>query len=439
MGDTATLSPPAIDAQKETSFSKEWWKFFYEKSKGLTAPMVIKNVLSETDITEFMDGVYTVVKDVSDRKVPNGFRLSIEGTIKDDNRDFFYNNPPLPGENIVAWCSRAFGDRKFGVILNSVQNYDRKLKGQIYRKFRHLLEQHGVPPNGIEITLFFGNYGYTPLGFHLDPVGHKVTHLHLGPGNKQMYLIGKDKFEKELAGKNGSKDFDKLVPHAEKFEFDKNDAFFMPNGYYHVGNTSELSFGLTVWHIEPPIAEFQAEMGVDLMKVIFSKEDNETILKRDDNPINDISSITSVLKDFIDIDSDFANMTLGQAMQQLMLEHRYKIFSNGYFYGFLQNMEAEIKPPAVEFKLDTVVKGVDPFIIRSLERGEKTILFVQGKKVSVPSHEKLDDIIKKLNEYKSYTIEKLFEGPSEDWDTDLILYITNELFKYNGIEFVNSK
>jgi len=418
------------------SFEKSWWNDFYEETAGLTKPKVIKNVISQEDLEFFKQCVLRVIKDVSDRKVPNGFRLSIEGAIKDDNRDFFFNNPPTENEDILKWCSRVFGDKKFGVILNSIQNYDRSLKADIFRKFRPLLEEYGVPGNGIEITLFFGNYGYTPLGFHLDPKGHKVTHLHVGPGKKKMFLMTQEKYEDELKLKTGSKDFEKLVPLSEEYEFNETDCFFMPVGYYHVGHTEELSIGLTVWHIEPPVSELQMAISIDLMKKIFSKEDSKTLITKDKNEIDDISHMKQLLADSIDIDADYSKMRLDEAVDQLLIEHRYKIRSNGYFFGFLQNTEHVYEPPLIT--MGTMIKGCDPFSIKMIERGEKTTLFVQSKKVSVPNHPAIPGIVEKLNGYQSYSIENLFAPVLDDWDADIVLYITQELYRFGGVEVIKT-
>jgi hypothetical protein len=415
-----------------SSFSKEWWRHFYNETNELTKAKIFKNVLSQQDIGNLMNGVYNIVKDVSDRKIPDGFRVSIDGVINNTNRDYFYNNPPSTGEDLSNWCSRVFGEKKYGVILNSCQNYDIGSKSDIYRKFKYLLEDFGIPPNGIEITLFFGNYGYTPLGFHLDPPGHKVTHLHLGPSPKQMYLIEKDTFENELGAKTGSKDFEKLIPKAIEYNFNEGDVFFMPIGMYHVGNTNELSFGLTIWHIEPSISDFQARLSIDLMKKIFSKESHTTILTRDFKAVSDTSHISNILNEVIEYDQDYENLSLRESVETLVLEHRYKLFSNAYFYGFHQNLEAPIVVPILDF--NTVVQGIDPFKILYIERGEKAVLFIQGKKVIAPNHENLNEIIQKINSYLPMTLKSIFDPVLESWDSELVFYVAKEIFYRGGLE-----
>lgn len=420
-------------------FSAEWWKSYYENTAELTRPKVFQDALSDSDIQKLTNCVRNIIKNVCDPSlnIKNGFRVSIEGEIEGSHRNLFYGNGPLDDEDLIAWCSRIFNSKKFGVILNSVHNYDPELKAEISEKFAPLLELYGVPPQGLEITLFFGNYGYTPLGFHVDPVGHKVTHLHLGPGRKEMFLIEKNKFEKVLNAKTGSKEFAKLTPESEVYDFEKGDLFFMPPDIYHVGNTEELSFGLTVWHVEPSIAEFQTKISIDLMRKIFSKEDGETMIMRDKNNADNTSQTMEVLNSVIEFDPDYENLALKDCLDNLVKEFRYKLFSNGYFYGFLQEDIREKKYIPVELTLNSKVSGVKPFKIQLMETESYSKLFVQGKVFNLPKSSNVKLIVETINSYEQILLKDLFKLHFDEWDEDLILYISQEMFKRGGIEIIN--
>ncbi|MFM7859464.1 MAG: hypothetical protein ACKO96_47955, partial [Flammeovirgaceae bacterium] len=109
----------------------------------MTVPKVFKNVLSEGDINLLTICTLRVLKYVSQKRIDNGFRVSVGGKMNDENRDFFYDNPISEDDDIEAWSKKVFGDKKFGVILNSCQNFDLGIKSEISSRFKILL--HSCP------------------------------------------------------------------------------------------------------------------------------------------------------------------------------------------------------------------------------------------------------------------------------------------------------
>jgi len=186
------------------------------------------------------------------KDIDNGFRVYIDGIEQEDD---YLNNlcstPPREEENITTYTNRIF-EKKFGLIINGGERHSDLISNNIISAIQPLLELKGMPPLGLEITIFIGNYGWTPLGIHQDHRGENVIHFHLGPGNKKMYIWDEDKY-KELSGnKQNNTNIFPILPYAKEFDFGAGDIYYMPWNLFHIGRTDELSVGITLWFNNPP-------------------------------------------------------------------------------------------------------------------------------------------------------------------------------------------
>jgi hypothetical protein len=425
-------------------FTKQWWIKFLKSTNNLKSPKIFKNQLSKTDIDQLNNCIKNVIIYISENNLSKAFRVvSINGDVNFENNQYLCKNPPLPNEDLPDWCERIFANKKFGVILNRCQYYDRNLKQLISRKFLPLLKLDGVPPHGIEISFFFGNYGFTPLGFHVDPLGHKVTHLHLGPGKKEMHLINKDNYENKLKEKTGSKNFDAIIPNCKSYYFQAGDIFFMPNNLYHVGNSQELSFSLTVWHIEPSLTEFQSRVSMELMQrisnsgknllnKIFADNNDNINLTKDINSAFNIDSWAKQLKDYTGIPEEYKNLTLEETFNLILKEIRLRLFSNGYFYSYSNYNEAPVE--MILLNKTSILKGIKPYIIIPLKINESLYLFIQGQKVKVPNHEEILTIIDIINSYEEVTLGKLFSNLSLNMNKTSLNKLINNLYQHGAFQ-----
>ena len=124
----------------------------------------------------------------------------IEELSKEYTNTFLTQNPPKENEDIIDYCKRIF-DKRFGIIMNNNEAFSEQLATRVLKMMSPLFEIAGIPPLGNEITVFIGNYRWTPLGIHKDHTGENVLHFHLGPGRKQMYIWEDETYEK-IVGKN---------------------------------------------------------------------------------------------------------------------------------------------------------------------------------------------------------------------------------------------
>lgn len=153
--------------------------------------------------------------------------------------------PPRPGEGMEAWTQGTFGSAPFGIVLANAEAVCEPLARRFASLLAPMVSANGLRYSGISISLFIGNYGFTPFGIHHDKDMH-LLHAHVA-GRKEMYLWDPERYV-EL---NGRPDFchrpEELVPHADhRFVLEPGSLLYFPGHFYHIGNSPELSIGVAV-------------------------------------------------------------------------------------------------------------------------------------------------------------------------------------------------
>lgn len=82
--------------------------------------------------------------------------------------------------------------------MNNNEAFSEQLASRVLKMMSSLLKIAGLPPLGNEITVFIGNYGWTPLGIHKDHTGENVLHFHLGFQVENKCIYGMMKRTKNL-------------------------------------------------------------------------------------------------------------------------------------------------------------------------------------------------------------------------------------------------
>lgn len=411
--------------------SREWWEMFLKKTNDLRKADVFKDCLSD-QIVELKELIFDVLRKIEE---PNSLRVYLDGVLKESNNKIIYNHRPLLTETIEEWSERAFGEEKFGIILNNCQDYSDNLSKKICDFFSPLIDLLGLPLGGIEITFFIGNYPYTPLGFHLDPIGHKVTHFHLGPDSKKMYLIEPEVYEKDLVsitdGKGGFKDYEKILGYASSYEINAGDMFFMPYGKYHVGSNPGLSAAITVWHIEPSKSEVQKQLNLLFLKKIFSKESKD-VVHADKGPLEDSEYIENCLSDTIEIDAEYENLGIQKILSTLIKDYKLSLVSNA---GLASS--AKVLEGSKEVGIENEIIVNKPFRILQKQIEGGSVLFIRGNRIVLPENGGLKSVIDTINQGNSIKVEDLISPLLLEWDDETAIYFINELYKYRGIEILS--
>ena len=179
-----------------------------------------------------------------ERAISGLFRVYIDGMLSPKYENEVLYTKPLPDEGFEAYVSRATGGHKFGIVVNGAEQWSDPLARLAARVFAPVIEAQGEERSTVEVTLFIGNYGYTPFGIHIDDPYTAVVHFHAGPTTKAMTLFGKEEFHRLNGAPKNCFEPRKLIPAGRTFAIEAGDVFLLPPHYYHIGSTEGFSVGV---------------------------------------------------------------------------------------------------------------------------------------------------------------------------------------------------
>jgi hypothetical protein len=422
-----------LQALEAKTFTHNWWEHFLSTTENLSKTSVFKNCMDREETEKLRNYVLEIVATLCALRTSRyGFRVYIDGVLLNTYRmNAIYDAPPLPGESMEDWVERAFGDRKFGMIINLGERFNLPLSKNIALKTQYLFEEVGFPREGINFTLFIGNYDKTPLGIHKDPLGQNVIHFHLGPGNKTMYTWSKELYESLTVTKKFDKqDVEGLLPYSTEFNFDEGDLYFMPEGEFHIGKQEGLSMAITLWQYN----HTRGDVAKKLQAVVFSQFFNPSneLLLPDRNDLDDVSGVNEILSTF-NLSGDLQDLNFKDLMIEAYRDLRYSIHSNaGYRTSPFPKTEDHL------FALEDKVQSIAPYKIlyKHSLKGDKLHVFIRGIKLELNNFHCIKKLIDTINQGEPHTVAELLGILDQEWSDETGLYILGLLYKNHGIEKV---
>lgn len=409
---------------------KNYWLNFIDKNENFSNTCVLKDSFSNEDQTILYNSVTEAIyRRISDVILDKGFRVYNDGKEASGKEtiDFFKQNPPKSEEDLILYLKRIFKN-KFGIIMNNNEAFSEQLASRVYEMVEPLFDLAGVPPLGNEITVFIGDYGWTPLGIHKDQKGENVIHFHLGPGRKQMYIWDEAIYEK-LVGKNvyNNKNIEPILYKAKKYDFGAGDIFYMPWYENHVGYTEDISIGVSLWFKSTDNYTFSKKI-LEHFILQFLPNDQKIIppqinyLDNDDTFENFKNSISSTLDD--------SESTLDDFLKKIYLDHKYTLLSNSSWSTV--PIENKIDDLDDDFLYDKIISIVKPFkIIYENYKNEKMYIFVRGNRFSIKYFKDIEDLIRRLNNNETIEINELLKTLTIP--NDAFLYVVLIFYKFRGI------
>ena len=418
----------------EHNFNRDWWLSFIEKNLSFSQTQVYKNVFSQELTDTLNEGVKEMLKSRINRlDISNGFRLYIDDRELSDSeiRALIKNNKLNDSESIETYCTRVFGE-KFGIITNYGEKHSEILAEHILRTVQPLFDIIGIPPWGLELTTFIGNYGWTPLGIHTDNRGENVLHYHLGPGQKKMYVWDEDTYKKEGKGISNNKDVTPLIPYANEFEFGQGDLYYMPWNKHHIGYSGDFSIGVTLWFNNPTRYDFSKLM-IETIQNLFLKNDQSIIESQLDYLNNE-----TTFSDFINtlnIDQSALKAPLEDFLKHTYSEYKKCLLSNGGWQNIPLSYHKKIDTTKDYFpnlELKTIVAS-DMFNINSEKIENRLIIYVRGTRLSFKYFPELTGIIKMINDKKAIRVRTIIEE-FYTLPRPVVLYFLKVLINNKGIK-----
>lgn len=434
------LTEKLVIAANDPKITAEWWDLFLEKCKNFTETIVVPDVLSENECEAMSEMTLSAVREICNRQNSSydfRFYQGTESMNEEYLKQHVYPYPPLPGESFETWAARAFKDMKFGIILNYGEKFSPEMAEMIGKYVSPLLEKIGVPVNGTCITIFIGNYGYTPLGIHQDHKGENVIHFHLGPGGKIMYNWEAEEFKK-LGGSQNYMGIEEMLPHATAYPFKKGDIYYMPWDKFHIGYSDELSIGVSLWFNNLPRKKMMDKLVSSIMSQYINQEDN-TITK----PEKDINNLQgfSEIEALFNFDEDVKNLTTEAFLQHTYKEYIRALFSNAGWRSRPLSLEQEINYDENDFEFlrDKTIQKITPFVLHHTlaEGGSKLIIYCRASKIEINYHPEFLNIIDKLNAGDSYLSNDLIADLAKDWPEEVGYYFLSLLYNRRGIQILH--
>ena len=419
-------------------FSKDYWENFITQNKGFSEACVLKDAMSPNLVNELNLGIMEVLKNrLSREDISDGFRVYIESKEQDDKYLLdLCKSPPNDGENIEEFAQRTF-DKKFGIIINSGEKHSDRISENIIKSISPLIDIAGLPPLGVEITIFIGNYGWTPLGIHQDHRGENVIHFHLGPGNKSMYVWDEDVYKDLVGVKHNNTDIEPILPHAKEFTFGTGDLYYMPWNKHHVGYTGELSVGITLWFNNPSKFKYINKI-LESFRIQFIKKD-PSILSNQFDMLESKECLNNLLET-IDLESQVMSGSLKDFFDFSINEFNYCLLSNAGWQSVPLS-----KKETINFDSDThytqmegkKIISKDAFKILYKKDNEKLTVYVRGSKFSMHYFESLITIIDEINKHIIIDVDNYIKSKELNMPTEAFYYFLALLYDKRGFEFID--
>ncbi|MEU8122402.1 hypothetical protein AB0C21_27155 [Spirillospora sp. NPDC049024] len=217
------------------------WKRFAELSGDFERPHVLRDPLN-VPICDLGDLAQTLRNVAADdfAVAARALDVTTEGNRRAELKARVMDRPPEPGEELVPWARRLFHGLPFSVMLNGAERWHEPLARAAAEFFTPAREQFGIPQHGYRISLFIGDYGFTPSGVHQD-VGRveRVFHFNAGPGRKLFHSWPVEDFRRLTGRRRPSFDPEPLVPHASTHVLEPGDLMLLNVAWYHVGQSDE--------------------------------------------------------------------------------------------------------------------------------------------------------------------------------------------------------
>jgi hypothetical protein len=335
------------------------------------------------------------------------FRVYINGMLSPRYENEVLYTKPLFNEGFEAYLSRATGGHKFGIVINGAEHWSDTLARLAARIFPSIIEAQGVQRSTVEVTLFIGNYGYTPFGIHIDDPYTSVVHFHAGPAAKEMTLFDKEEFHRLNGTSKNCFEPQKLLNYGRTFVIEAGDVFLLPPHYYHIGNTEKFSVGIAFAVSKYPATSLCKQV---LQYAINAERMTGTVDQLIDQAHHSHESLANWLR-------RARNELMAQASSRRHLR-----------YAFLRSKDIKITSQQLWIR--------DPdFPLTQIEEGNDLLLFARGNRIRL-SRSPLTRRLLAALPYQAFNLEQLHCELCGSISIDALAAFVLQLARAGGIHLV---
>lgn len=317
--------------------------------------------------------------------------------------DRVVHDPPRPAEPLERWARRLFRRGRWCVVLNFAEWWDEALCRGVARLLEPALAGARARRWSVELTLFMGDYGFTPFGAHWDNATTTVVQLHLGPAPKVMTTWSRNAFRRLTGSERSQFAPRQLVQRGRSHRLEAGDLFVLPADCFHVGFThgpcASVSVALTPLERRADRARAMAWAAERL----------------DDERARPAALETSVAH------WAKASARRWRARQSSLL-------------GFTGAPPPRPEPRALRGR---TVRLAAPFRIQSLREGGRLYLYVRGAEVSLSANgAAVLPLVRTLNRGDAVRVNELVERFGGALEERAILHLLGELHRHRGLDLV---
>lgn len=393
------------------------WKSLLDDSNKLSKPAQAKQLVSTKDIAEIKLLLIKVLRGfLAKEDLHIGLKTYINNELRNDFIEKMVANPPSLEHSFEDWSQQIFGDQKFGMILIGLEEYSNSFAEKAATIVRPLLENAGLPLDGLSFLFFMGNYGFTPFGVHKESTGEDGILFHLGPENKEFYTWDDPKYNSIEHNSEVFHNVSEMLTKGKAYELEPGDAMVIPHYVYHIGYTPKFSLSFVLDYVNPPKDRFENEL---------IKETAEEVLLNHveyEKPIK-LNAPQSALNDVLDLHSIQKKMEIALARKILGLK------SNGGIRRISNKTRARI-PPMETFS----IKGKEIFpIYLDVQDTTETLIFARGHRIVLKNHPMLPQLIGQLNKVEYITLTSIRQLMEPIWDLVEVYGLIQELLSVEAI------
>lgn len=378
------------------------------KSPRLMDPLLIKQVFDPRlfDDRLFLE-LFEGMSADPERTISGLFRVYVDGMLSPQYENEVLYTKPLPGEGFEAYVSRATGGRKFGIVVNGAEQWSDTLSRLAARVFAPVVKAQGASRSTVEVTLFIGNYGFTPFGIHIDDPYTSVVHFHAGPTTKEMTLFGVEEFHRLNGERKNCFEPQTLIPHGRTFAIEPGDLFLLPPHYFHIGSTEGFSIGVAFALSKCP--------ETSMVKQILQRAIGEERMAGElDQVIGRAQASGESLADWL---RRAGNEHAAQTRSRRQLR-----------YSFGRSSEPEVTPQQLWAR--------DPdFPLTQLEVGDDLLLFARGNRVRLARSELTRRLVAALPQ-SVFSIEQMHHALRGEVSLDALSAVVRQLARLGGLRRV---
>jgi len=397
------------------------WEQLYKDSQQLKKPARISALISPTDVEAIKALLLEVIQAYIEKgELHLGLKTYINSELRNDYNDRLLSHPPKNNDTLESWSSQVFGEEKFGLIFNYLEEFSNDFAEKAAEVVRPFIALAGLPLEGISFLFFMGNYGFTPFGIHKDAIGEDGVLFHLGPANKLFYTWDDPEHNAIQHHSKVFHDVKEKLPEAQCYELKAGDAQFIPHAVYHIADTPEFSVSFVMDYVSPPMDQFENRLLKEAGAENSIGQNSYVAPINAENPRNQWKQLLN-------------QQSLQQKIEIAFERKVLALKSNG---GILRksNLRRSFQLPNGSFSIKG--KAIFPLFVEKINE-EKDLIFARGHRLVKPHHSNLSKLVEKINSGKNVKFETIKAYLEPAWDLIEIYGFIGELINVEAIAIVD--